>query len=236
MTPGGVRLRRVPKNNGNNGARSKFPLRGDSVHCSRCGAAHRGKNSVCDECARVLGNMRSKDIFASDAGSFTAAETPSATASPQPAANPPAAAASRGSWAEAFQRYSIVPLRLRGKPVKAAWLLTGGAAGLAITALGVYAWGMSAWWFILIFLSFISLDTGGDLKRRRYSRFFMMCNLEANRAGEVFYTEIGGQCPVCDGELKIREIGPKRHKETTAVCSVNGKHRWRFDPRVLGDL
>lgn len=212
------------------------------MHCSRCGAAHKGKNSVCDECARVLGNMTSKNIFASDTGSFSTDQTPPAVTgpqpamNPQPAASPPAAAASRGSWAEAFQRYHIVPLRLRGKPVKTVWLLAAGAAGLAITALGVYAWGMSTWWFILIFLSLISLDTGRDLNRMRYSRFLMMCSLEANRAGEVFYTEIGGQCPVCDGELKLREIGPKRHKETMAVCCVNGSHRWRFDPRVLGDL
>ena len=237
-----MRLRRKPKNNGNNGATLEFPLRGDSVHCSRCGAAHKGKNSVCDECARVLGNMPSKSIFAADAGSFPAGETPPATTSPRPAidpqsaASPPAAAASDRTWAESFQRYRAVPLRLRGKPVKAAWLLAGGVAGLALSALGAYAWGMSAWWFILIFLSFVILDTGRDLKRRRYSRLFMMCNLEANRAGEVFYTEIGGQCPVCDGELKLREVGPKRHKKTTAVCSVDRGHRWRFDPRVLGDL
>ncbi|MBD9429547.1 hypothetical protein IB257_06335 [Achromobacter sp. ACM03] len=180
--------------------------------------------------------MPSKSIFAPDTGSFAADETPPAATSPQPAASAPAAAASRGSWAEAFQRYHVAPLRLRGKPVKTVWLLAAGAAGLTLTALGVYAWGMSAWWFILIFLSLVSLETGRDLKRKRYSRFLMMCNLEANRAGEVFYTEIGGQCPVCNGELKLREIGPKRDKKTTAVCSVNGSHRWQFDPRVLGDL
>ncbi len=200
------------------------------MHCSRCGAAHKGKNNVCDECARVLGNMSSKNIFASDAGSLPAEPG-------LPAATSPPAAAGRGDgWAGAFQRYQIIPLRLRGKPVKTAWILAGGVAGLAISALGAYAWGMSAWWFILIFLSLVILNAGDDLKRRRYSRFLRMCNLEANRAGEVFYTEIGGQCPVCDGELKLREIGPKHHKKTTAVCSVDPGHRWKFDPGVLGDL
>lgn len=55
-------------------------------------------------------------------------------------------------------------------------------------------------------------------------------------AAEVFCTEIGSQCPVCGGEVKFREIGPKRHKETTAVCSVNGRHRWKFAPGVLDEL
>ncbi|MDF8364612.1 hypothetical protein [Achromobacter anxifer] len=236
------------------------------MHCSKCGAAHKGKNSVCDECARVLGNMPSKNVFTSNAGSFTAGQTPPAVTSPWPAANPQpavtprpaanpqpaltpqsaanpqpaaslqAAAALPGSWAEAFHRYHAVPLRLRGKPVKTAWLLAGGVASVAAIALGAYVWGMSTWWFILLFPSLVSVQIGNDLKRKRYTRVLSLCNLEANRAGEVFYTEIGGQCPVCGGEVKFREIGPKRQKETTAVCSVNGRHRWKFDPGVLDEL
>lgn len=218
------------------------------MHCSKCGAAHKGKNSVCDECARVLGNMPSKNVFTSNAGSFTADQTPPAVtspwpaanpqpfANPQPAASPPTAAALPGSWAEAFHRYHAVPLRLRGKPVKTAWLLAGGVASVAAIALGAYAWGMSAWWFILLFPSLLTVQIANDLKRKRYTRVLSLCNLEANRAGEVFYTEIGGQCPVCGGEVKFREIGPKRHKETTAVCSVNVRHRWKFDPGVLDEL
>lgn len=200
------------------------------MHCSKCGAAHAGKNRLCDECTRVLAGVPSKNILTSNTGSVPAGQDHPAPGNLPPAEGP------RGRWADALQRYRVIPIRLRGKPVTANSMVAVGAAGLAMAGYGFFNLASSLWWSVLMIPSFLGLIAGLDLKRKRYARVAQTFNLEANQAGEVFYTEIGGQCPACDGELKLKDLGFKKHKETMVLCALDPNHKWKFDPNLLGDL
>ena len=69
-------------------------------------------------------------------------------------------------------------------------------------------------------------------------RFFKLpitqYNLEANQEGLVYITQVGGDCPKCDGKLKLVDIkvGPDQYK-TVVQCTRYKKHIWNFDPTVL---
>lgn len=115
-------------------------------------------------------------------------------------------------------------------------MVAGGGTALALTVYGFFNLANSFWWLVLLIPSFLALIAGVDLTRKRYARVAQTFNLEANHAGEVFYTEIGGQCPACDGELKLKDLGFKKHKETMVLCALDPSHKWKFDPKLLGDL
>ncbi len=60
--------------------------------------------------------------------------------------------------------------------------------------------------------------------------------IEAGNNNRVYLSNIGGECPKCNGVLKLRSIGPDGNKTNVVRCTRNPDHFWTFDPTVLDDL
>jgi hypothetical protein len=138
-----------------------------------------------------------------------------------------------------IDRVKTTPLTIAGHPVKVAWLIFSGSLG----AVGSVASIWSAWatthpyfWIILFGFSGMALLLGLQLSRQRFSRFPPFFNLESSKTGEIYLTKVEGECPKCNGTLKLREVGPKGYRITLVCCTRNPDHKWRFDPTVLEDI
>ncbi|CAE6871814.1 hypothetical protein [Paraburkholderia domus] len=125
-----------------------------------------------------------------------------------------------------------------GQPVTAGWLIVSGGVGfIGSLASIVGLWQHLSFWFVLL-LSFtmFCLIVGIALVRNRFVRIpYLPFNIEADRSGRMFISRIEGNCPLCDGKLKLRDIGPKDHKVTYARCTRNPDHMWKFDFTVLDE-
>ncbi len=136
-----------------------------------------------------------------------------------------------------IERTYIKPLRLGRSPVKVSWMVFSGAVGFVGSWASIYSVLGTPWHFIFLLilgLSLFALFGGVVLLRTRFARLVWF-NLEANKEGEVFLTKIGGQCPKCDGTLRLVDlkVGPNESR-TFVRCSRISDHIWRFDPSVLG--
>lgn len=137
-----------------------------------------------------------------------------------------------------IRRLEVVPLSVRGAPVRTVWFMQGGVFAGALGFWGLATPPHSVWGFFLLAPGLLALIAGVALRRKRYVRVQGLCNLEANADGHVFYTRIGGECPVCDGELAVGEVRRPggRGKMTVCQCSRDPSHVWAFDAKVLPDL
>lgn len=137
-----------------------------------------------------------------------------------------------------IDRVNTMPLTAFGSPVKAGWLVVSGMLGfIGSIASIVSLWQHLSFWFVLL-LSFAAfcLIIGITLSRQRFIRIpYLPYNFEADKAGKVFLTKIEGNCPLCDGKLKLRDIGPKDNKATYVRCTRNPDHIWNFDFTVLNE-
>lgn len=137
-----------------------------------------------------------------------------------------------------IERVASKPVRVAGHQLHAVWLTVSGVLGFvaSVVSIATYWKSLSFLVFPAIFVSAFLFIAGVCLSRQRFLRLSPLAkNLEADRQGRVFLTKIQGTCPLCDGTLKLREIGPKDHKETFVRCTRNPDHIWRFDFTVLDE-
>ena len=137
-----------------------------------------------------------------------------------------------------IDRVHSKPITVLGTPVKAGWLVVSGVMGFIGSIASIISlWQHLSLWFVLL-LSFASfcLIAGVALLRERFIRIpYLPFNLESDKTGKVFVTKIEGNCPLCDGKLKLRDIGPKNTKITYLRCTRNPAHIWNFDFTVLDE-
>jgi hypothetical protein len=137
-----------------------------------------------------------------------------------------------------IDRVQSKPLKVTGKPVKAAWLIVSGIVGFigSIASIASLWPNFPLWLAVLLPFAVFCLIVGISLARQRFIRIpYLPFNLEADRKGKVFLTKIEGDCPLCDGKLKLRDIGPNDHKVTCVRCTRNPDHIWNFDFTVLDE-
>lgn len=137
-----------------------------------------------------------------------------------------------------IDRTSASPVTVLGAPVKAGWLIVSGTVGFVGSIASIVSlWQhLSFWFFLLLSLAAFLLIIGIALVRHRFIRIpYLPFNFEVDKSGKVFITKIEGDCPLCDGKLKLRDVGPKDQKITYVRCTRNPNHIWNFDFTVLNE-
>ncbi|CAB3654936.1 hypothetical protein [Achromobacter kerstersii] len=142
-------------------------------------------------------------------------------------------------------RVDIKPFVIRGRQVKVDWLYWPSLAACLLAVLGfINAWGQGSgyFWFALLFVFGLVFKPANDLRRVRFGRVWRSTCLEANESGDVFITQLGGDCPICGGELGLRTVrgGPRHYTDnpvyTVVRCADQYDHYWRFDPLAIHPL
>lgn len=210
------------------------------MHCQTCGAAFRGRGPHCAECKKTLSGLSAPKPVP------PAFQTPP---QPQPTRenrfpadqsfNPPPSRkpdASEGVWDRpTLVRTNVIALALAGRTVKQEWVMGVGTAATALMVANiVLRW--EIFWFWLVFPAAILCYIGISLMRKRFFRFAGLFNFESDASGRVYLTTLGGDCPVCQSEVKLKDVGPKRHMKTVIQCTADYSHRWAFDPDRLDKL
>jgi hypothetical protein len=77
---------------------------------------------------------------------------------------------------------------------------------------------------------------GVRLYKNRFISLIGPYGLQPGKERSVHWVKISGTCPICSGELTLRDIGPKENKVKMVVCKINHDHQWRFDPTVLREI
>lgn len=200
------------------------------MHCQTCGAAFRGRGQHCAECKKTLAGLTvpKQTPPPSDTGFKT-----------DPPFNPPGyrkPLSKEGGWERpTLVRTNVIPMAVGGRYVKQTWLAAIGALGVAANLVEmVFRWGIV--WFWLIIPSGLALYIGVSLIRKRFFRFADLFNFESDSAGRVYLTTLSGDCPVCQSEVKLKDIGPKKHTEVVMQCTGDKTHQWVFRPENLEKL
>ena len=135
-----------------------------------------------------------------------------------------------------IDRTYVKAITLAGSPVKTSWLIVSGLVGFVGSLASIFSVLGSTWQFLFVVVLSLSMFlflNGILLWKSRFSRLKWF-NLESNKDGEVFLTKIGGNCPRCDGVLKLADIKVSQNSSKTFVrCTRNIDHIWNFDPTVL---
>ncbi|MCP1205247.1 zinc-ribbon domain-containing protein [Pantoea sp. B550] len=139
-----------------------------------------------------------------------------------------------------IDRESVKPVKLMGKHIKTAWLMVVGFVGFfanvatIFTSIGTPNNYNMILWLLCSFSGFLFV-LGFLLKRFRFMPLIFQRNAESDRSGYVYITKLSGNCALCDGELKLRHLGPKNNKKMFLCCTRNPEHRCPFDPTILND-
>lgn len=137
-----------------------------------------------------------------------------------------------------ISRSYVKPLRIFDNPVKVGWLIVSGIVGFLGSIASIFSsFGQSfsvvfILWTVVVAVLFSFGVVGFVLRQTRFFRFGRI-NLEANTLGEVFVTKIKGDCPRCDGTLRLIDLGPYGQGQTYLQCTRNSNHRWEFDFTIL---
>ena len=200
------------------------------MHCQTCGAAHRGRGRLCDECQKTLSGLSGAKTLPPLADGFKAGQEDAIAPVPsQPSAR-------EGVWSlPALARTDVVPIAFRGRFLKRNWLMGIGAAGLTVT-LGNLAYRWYFGWFWLVIPSGLAFYMGYSLTRQAFFRLAGLVNFESDKAGRVYLTVLRGDCTVCNGEVGLKDVGPTRYKKTVIQCKADASHQWPFDPQRLEKL
>lgn len=137
-----------------------------------------------------------------------------------------------------INRVHSKPVTVLGAPIKAGWLVTSGVVGFigSVASIVGLSQRLSFGFVLLLTLAGFCLTVGMALLRHRFIRVpYLPFNFEADREGKVFVTKIEGNCPLCDGKLKLRDLGPKDNKVTYLRCTRNPDHIGKFDFTVLNE-
>ena len=130
------------------------------------------------------------------------------------------------------------PVSIWGAPVKAGWFVVSGVLGfIGSIASIVSLWQHLSFWFIVLqSFALFAFVVGVALIRQRFIRIpYLPYNLESNKSGHVFITQIEGNCPLCDGKLRLREVSPQDNMHTYVRSTRNPDHTWNFDFTVLDE-
>jgi hypothetical protein len=131
-----------------------------------------------------------------------------------------------------LSRVQSKALTITGKPIKATWLTISGLVGfIGSIASIVSLWPNFSLWLVglLPFFTVFYL-IGFALQRYRFIRLpYVPFNLEADRNGKIFITRLEGNCPQCDGKLKLRDTKFGDYTITDICCTRNIDHNWKFD-------
>ncbi len=201
------------------------------MHCTNCGKEAMQEASFCSKCGTPLegGTFAEGDGSVNIAGSNTIKNSNIHVGDvyQDPNTEEPAY----------IGRTYIKPITMAGSPVKTSWFIISGVIGFLGSFASIFSVLGSSWQFIAILVGAVSLFllmNGILLWRTRFSRLKWF-NLESNEESEVFLTKVGGECPKCDGKLKLVDIqiAEKRFK-TYVRCTRNSDHMWDFDHTVLG--
>jgi hypothetical protein len=200
------------------------------VHCSKCGAEISEDANFCSKC----GSLVTAGVSAVGDGSLNIAGSNNISNSQLHVGN--IYNAERPADTAYIDRTFVKPITLAGNSVKTSWLIFSGLVGFVGSWASIFSFFGSVWQFLFIFILGISMFlalSGIQLRRARFSKFFWF-NIEANKEGKLFLSRIGGDCPKCDGNLKLVDIkiAQDRHK-TFVRCSRNSDHIWNFDPTCL---
>jgi len=137
-----------------------------------------------------------------------------------------------------IRRTRVTPASLAGRPIKVFGIILSGILGAIGSVASIWSvWipeGYTSIFILTAGFSVILVFLGVDLKRKFFIRIPHFVNLELDGEGYIFFTEIGGVCPKCGGELKLRNVG--KNKTTILRCTRNPDHCWRFDPTVLENI
>ncbi|WP_434644773.1 hypothetical protein [Achromobacter piechaudii] len=199
------------------------------MHCETCGAAHRGRGRLCDECTKTLSGISNEKKAPPAPFGFGTESKPLAPEYKKPLSK-------EGGWDRpTLVRTDVIPIALGGRPLKRWWLAACGLAGLAMTV-GEVAFKWGVWWFWFVIPSAIAFSVGRSLLKRRFVRLVNLINVEADRSGSVYVTTIGGSCPVCNADIKLNDIGRSQRSKIVVQCTENKIHQWPFDPNRLESL
>ncbi|MGC0839317.1 zinc-ribbon domain-containing protein [Pantoea agglomerans] len=133
------------------------------------------------------------------------------------------------------------PVKFMGKHIKTAWLMVAGLVGFLanlstlFSSIGTPS-NNNLLFGLLIGFSLFLLSLGFLLKKFRFVHLLFGTNVESDKSGYVYITKVGGDCPLCDGQLKLSNFGPKNKKQLLLCCTRNPEHRSPFDPTILKDL
>lgn len=199
------------------------------MHCKSCGVAFRGFGRLCKECKRTLSGATAPAKVPAPIDAFKTAPPLSTPAFRKPLSK-------EGGWARpTLIRTNVMPVAFRGRHLMRTWLAAVGAAGMLAT-IGEVAFRWGVWWFWLILPSGLALLIGYRLIRDGFFRFADLFNVESDQAGRVYLTTLRGDCPVCDGEVRLKDVGPRSTVKTVILCTKDATHRWAFNPKQLDAL
>ena len=201
------------------------------MHCSKCGVEVSQDANFCQKCGASLSptSSASGDGSVNVAGSNNISNSHLHVGDVYQSEKPEDTAY--------IDRTSVKQIKLGDTPVKTSWLIVSGLVGFVGSWASILSFFGSNWQFLSILILALSMFlalNGLMLWRTRFVRMKFF-NLESNQDGELFFTRIGGDCPKCDGKLKLVDIKVSQNSHRTFVrCTRNGDHIWNFDPTVLG--
>jgi hypothetical protein len=202
------------------------------MNCPQCSASHENLDRFCRQCGTSLSLPIHHNASTSGDHSFNAGLHNTFTGNT-------INFDSDNSEPRAYiERVKTRPLTVGGHPVKAAWVIFSGVLGMVGSVASIWSvWqtGFQYLWLVLLGFSMVALLLGTVLNRQRFARLTPFLTIESNKAGALFLTTIEGECPKCDGVLKLRDVGEKEHRSTLVRCTRNPDHFWLFDPTVLGE-
>ncbi len=200
------------------------------MHCAKCGSKVSDTDNFCGKCGNQLTSEHTAkgDNSVNIAGSNTISNSHFHVGNVYKSEKPEETAY--------INRTYVKPITLAGNPIKTSWLIFSGLVGFIGSWASIFSVTGSYWQFLFIAalaLSMFLLLNGILLWRSRFSRLKWF-NLESNKDGEVFLTKIGGNCPKCDGALKLVDVRVSQDRSKSFVrCTRNSDHTWDFDPTVL---
>ncbi|AYP22507.1 zinc ribbon domain-containing protein [Pantoea agglomerans] len=106
------------------------------------------------------------------------------------------------------------PVKFMGKHIKTAWLMVAGLVGFLANLATLFSSigtpsNNNLLFGLLIGFSLFLLSLGFLLKKFRFVHLLFGTNVESDKSGYVYITKVGGDCPLCDGQLKLSNFGPK---------------------------
>lgn len=137
-----------------------------------------------------------------------------------------------------IDRTYIKRVEVAGNQIKSFWVTFSGVIGFIGSIASIFSLWATNWQFtglLAVAFSFYVILAGRTLSRLRFIKLpFTQFNLEADKVGLIYLTKIGGDCPKCDGKLKLVNIKvSENHYKTMLQCTRSKSHLWDFDPTVL---
>lgn len=202
------------------------------MYCPQCSALHEAIDHFCRKCGTSLSPVTTTTNTATSGDhSFNAGQHNTFTGSIN--------IRSENDEPRAYiDRVKNRPLSIGGHPLKVSWVILSGGLGFAssvVTIWSVFPKGPHYGVLILLAISMVAIMLGTVLHSQRFARLGSFLTFESDKEGAIFLTEIGGECPICDGKLKLRDVGQKEQRTTLVRCTRNPDHFWLFDPTVLGE-